>query len=263
METGIREPCVAGQFYPADPGKLRRTISQMMLESKKKMKAKGALVPHAGYYYSGGVASHVYSTVDFPDLIAIIGPNHTGYGKTVGVSSEDFKTPLGVVKSDQEIVGKIVEKGIPEDNLSHKFEHSIEVQLPFLQFVKKDFKIVAITMMDQRLETSLKLGEILNGTLPENSMVIASSDMSHYVPREIALHKDKFVIDEIKKLDPEGLYHAVTTKNISMCGYGCAIAMLNFAILRKSKKAKLLKYATSGDVEPMPKAVGYCAMVVY
>ena len=263
METRIREPCVAGQFYPLDPGELKRMISRMILKGKVKIKAKGVLVPHAGYYFSGEVASHAYATIDFPDLIAIIGPNHTGYGKTVGVSSEDFKTPLGVVKSDQEIVGKIVEKGVPEDNLSHKFEHSIEVQLPFLQFVKKDFKIVAITMMDQRLETSLKLGEILNGTLPEKSLVIASSDMSHYVPREIALYKDKMVIDAIKKLNPEGLYRAVTTKNISMCGYGCAIAMLNFAILRKSKKAKLLKYATSGDVEPMPKAVGYCAMVVY
>ena len=260
---GIREPCVAGQFYPFGPEELRRTISQMMPKGKERKKVKGALVPHAGYHYSGGVASHVYATIDFPDLIAIIGPNHTGYGKAVGISSEDFKTPLGVVESDQEIVGKIVEKGIPEDNLSHKFEHSIEVQLPFLQFVKKDFKIVAITMMDQSLETSLKIGEVLNETLPEKSLVIASSDMSHYVPREIALYKDKMVIDAIKKLNPEGLYRAVTTKNISMCGYGCAIAMLNFAILRKSKKAKLLKYATSGDVEPMPKAVGYCAMIIY
>jgi len=252
----MRKPCVAGQFYPADGEKLKAMVESFLFPCEK-IRAKGILVPHAGYVYSGRIAGFAYSRIEVPEVVAIIGPNHTGYGKPVGVADEDFMTPLGIVKCYD------VRKIDSIDNLSHLFEHSIEVQLPFLQIMRKDFYLVAVTMMDQRCETAVSLGKKLHETLPEGSLVIASSDMSHYVPKEIAEKKDSMAIEKMKKLDTEGLYNTVVENDITMCGYGCAIAMMTFASLRGAEKGELLKYGSSGDVEPMREVVGYCAMAFY
>jgi hypothetical protein len=225
----------------------------------KKRRGKAILAPHAGYTYSGKIAGYSYSHVDVPDVVAIVGPNHTGYGKPVGVADEDFLTPLGVVRCHKESVDKLGNA----DNLSHLFEHSIEVQLPFLQVVKNDFYLVAITMMDQRHETAFSLGKELHEALPEDSLVIASSDMSHYVPEEVAKSKDFKAIERMEKLDAEGLYNTVVENDITMCGYGCAMAAMVFSSLRGAEMGELLKYGTSGDVEPMREVVGYCAMAFY
>jgi len=254
----MRKPCVAGQFYPADGEKLRAMVESFLF-SCEKVRAKGIVVPHAGYVYSGRIAGFAYSRIDVPEVVAIIGPNHTGYGKPVGVADEDFLTPLGIVRCYKKGVDKLG----TIDNLSHLFEHSIEVQLPFLQVVKKDFYLVAITMMDQRYETAVSLGKKLHEALPEGSLVIASSDMSHYVPKEVAEKKDSLAIEKMEKLDAEGLYNTVVENDITMCGYGCAIAMMTFASLRGAEKGELLKYGSSGDVEPMREVVGYCAMAFY
>lgn len=251
----MRKPCVAGQFYPADGEKLREMVESFLF-SCEKVGAKGILVPHAGYVYSGRIAGFAYSRIEVPEVVAIIGPNHTGYGEPVGVSDEDFMTPLGTVKC----YGEGVKKIDSIDNLSHRFEHSIEVQLPFLQVMRKDFCLIAITMMDQRYDTATSLGKKLHEALPEGSLVIASSDMSHYVPKEIAEKKDSMAIENMKRMDAEGLYNTVVENDITMCGYGCAIVMMTFASLRGAERGELLKYGSSGDVEPMREVVGYCAM---
>lgn len=252
----MRKPCVAGQFYPADGGELRAMVGSFLFPCEK-IRAKGILVPHAGYVYSGRIAGFAYSRIEIPEVVVVIGPNHTGYGKPVGVSDEDFMTPLGTVRCYD------VKKIDSIDNLSHLFEHSIEVQLPFLQVMRKDFYLVAITMMDQRCETAVSLGKKLHEALPEGSLVIASSDMSHYVPKETAEKNDFKAIEKMKRLDAEGLYNTVVENDITMCGYGCAIAMMTFASLRGAERGELLKHGSSGDVEPMREVVGYCAMAFY
>lgn len=257
-----RKPCVAGQFYPADGRELRALIESFIFKQEKKKDVRGVLAPHAGYVYSGRVAGYAYSAVDFPDVIAVIGPNHTGYGKPVGVSGEDFITPLGTVKCYREGADKIG-KDFFMDNMSHLFEHSIEVQLPFLQMMKKDFQLVAITMMDQRYDTAMSLGRALDNHLPKNALVIASSDMCHYVPAEVAEKKDFMAIEMIQRMDTKGLYDTVIGNDITMCGYGCAIAMMNFSLLRGAERAELLKHGTSADAEPMREVVGYCSMISY
>jgi hypothetical protein len=249
----MREPCVAGQFYPANPDKLRAMVESFLF-SCERIRAQGVLAPHAGYVYSGRVAGYAYSRIEVSDIVVVIGPNHTGYGKPVGISDEDFRTPLGTVECyRQSTLGSV-------DKLSHLFEHSIEVQLPFLQVLKKDFRLVAITMMDQRHETAVSLGRKLHEVMPEDTLVIASSDMCHYVPEEVAEKKDQMAIEEMKRMDTRGLYDTVLKNDITMCGYGCAIAMMTFASLRGAEKGELLKHGTSGDAEPMSEVVGYCAM---
>ena len=252
----MREPCVAGQFYPANPDKLRAMVESFLF-SCERIRARGVLAPHAGYVYSGRVAGYVYSRIETPDIVVVIGPNHTGYGKPVGISDEDFRTPLGTVECyRQSALGNV-------DNLSHLFEHSIEVQLPFLQVLKKDFRLVAVTMMDQRYETAVSLGRRLHETMPEDTLVIASSDMCHYVPEEVAEKKDLMAIEEMKRMNARGLYDTVVENDITMCGYGCAIAMMTFASLRGAEEGELLKHGTSGDAEPMREVVGYCAMTFH
>ena len=258
----IRKARVAGQFYPGGREDLLGAVESFLFTPGERVNAKGVLSPHAGYVYSGGIAGSLYSTVNFPETIAVIGPNHTGHGKRIGISDEDFETPLGIVSHSRNVVGAL-SRVFGTDNVSHVFEHSIEVQLPFLQVVGGKFELIAITMMDQSLHSSLTLGETLNEVMPENGMVIASSDMSHYVPRAEAERKDKLAIGAIEKIDPELLHRTIEDNDITMCGYGCATAMLHFSRLRGAHEGKLLRYGTSGDVSPMRDVVGYASMLVY
>jgi hypothetical protein len=257
-----RKPCVAGQFYPEDPGELRAVVESFIAKREKIRGARGLLSPHAGYAYSGRVAGYAYSAVDFPDIIAVVGPNHTGYGKPVGVSTEDFITPLGTVRCYREGADSIG-KDFSVDNVSHIFEHSVEVQLPFLQVVKGDFQLIAITMMDQSYDTAMSLGRSLDKHLPDSAIVIASSDMCHYVPLDVAERKDGLAIERIQEMDTKGLYDTVIDNDITMCGYGCAIAMMCFSLLRGADRAELLKHGTSADAQPMRDVVGYCSMVTH
>ncbi len=268
----VRKPAVAGQFYPGSEDKLKSTIKDCFnhdlgpgrLSEKKSdlHELKGLVVPHAGYVYSGPVAAHAYSALyedGKPDFVILIGPAHSSYSHgNASVADQDFQTPLGIIEVDSEIVEEIVKGPIAVDNQVHQREHSLEVQLPFLQYIFSDLKIVPILLSSQDLETASKVGKIINDVISgTKAVVIASTDFSHYVTREVANERDKSAIANILANDPQGLYDVVRSKNISMCGYGPVASMMYSTMY---EDAMLLKYATSGDVSPMREVVGYAAI---
>ncbi len=269
----MRYPVAAGSFYPNDEKTLKKQIQECFLHKlgpgklpvykKGDRKIKGCVVPHAGYVYSGPAASHVYSALakdGFPETFIAIGPNHTGYGSGVALTTETFNTPLGDVNIDKELSKDLLNTIIDKDISAHKYEHSIEVQLPFLQYIKKDFKIVPLCMGMQDYKTAREVGGIIKNVIKgRDVVVIASSDFTHYEPKEIANKKDKMAIDTILELDSKKLFETVKQNNITMCGYGPVIAMLEGT---NGKKATLLKHATSGDVTPMDDVVGYAGIIV-
>lgn len=269
----VRRAAVAGQFYANNAVALRSEVERCFtspigpehlpkLDPSGERRIVGAMVPHAGLVYSGPVAAHAYAAMaedGFPETFVIIGPNHHGRGKGVAVSDEDFETPLGVSKVDMEIVSRL--KGVVEvDRSAHVNEHSIEVQLPFIQYIKPDTKIVAIAMGYQDPETAKEVGRSVRKAIEgKDVVVLASSDMSHYVPAQVAKTKDMAVLSRLIDLDYEGAYRQVMDLGVSMCGYGPVLAMMQAV---DGKKARLLKYANSGDVTPMRDVVGYSSLIV-
>jgi AmmeMemoRadiSam system protein B len=264
---------VAGQFYEGKEDTLRRQIEECFLHSlgpgeipkldAGERKIKGAVVPHAGYMFSGPVAAHVCSALaydGFPETFIIIGPKHTGAGSPIAITTEDFKTPLGNVPVDLELAEKLHTGVIANDLIAHRGEHSIEVQLPFLQYLKPDIKFVPLCIGNQTYKMAREVGGIISRAINDfDVVVLASTDFSHYVPREIAEKKDQKALDAIIKLDAKGLYKAVDKFNISMCGFGPVMTMIEAV---EATSAKLLKYSTSGDVMKMRDVVGYGALVV-
>lgn len=269
----MRIPAVSGEFYPSEPKELRRAIESAFLHPLgpgivpslseiRKGKIIGGVVPHAGYIYSGPVASHFYSALaedGFPESFIIIGPNHTGMGSLISITMEDFQTPFGIARIDVELAKKLHKEIVDLDPEAHIYEHSIEVQLPFLQFFKSGIKFVPIVMMAQEYDFALELSKIIREAIKEKDVVIiASSDFSHYVPRQMAYENDMKGIEKIMEGDIKGFYDALKKYKITACGYGPIATML----LATGKKGKLLKYATSGDVFKMGEVVGYASMVV-
>ena len=263
----VREPFFAGQFYPYDKNTLLEQLKKLFLDAKINVKqAVSGVAPHAGYVYSGPTAAYLYKSLQDmkPETVVIIGPDHTGQGAGVDVCAKGtWKTPLGTVDVDEELAGKI--KGTVS-NLEIP-EHSVEVQLPFLQyaFSEHTFKIVPIHVLDQNVETMKALGKSLAETLDaKKHLVIASTDFSHYVPQKQAYENDFRAIAAIKELDVEKLYSIIKEFNISMCGYGPVAAAMTYAKSAGAKSGELLKYATSGDVTGDVNAVvGYGALGFY
>jgi hypothetical protein len=268
----MRRPVVAGRFYAGGETALRMQVEWCFrhkvgpgrlphVAQKRKGDVRGLVVPHAGFMYSGPVAAHAYAALaedGAPDLFVIIGPNHTGHGAGLAVMSEDFDTPLGRIEVDREAAATIRRGKVDEDPTAHAFEHSIEVQLPFVKYVAPNAKFVPVCMMAQGYasarEAGRAIGEAITG---RNAVVIASTDFSHYVPAEVAREKDALVIERIEALDAEGVGKAVQKNDISMCGCGPVMAMMEAV---KPSSANLLKYATSGDLARMDEVVGYAAM---
>jgi AmmeMemoRadiSam system protein B len=216
----------------------------------------GLVVPHAGYMASGPIAAHAYHHLaedGKPDVIVIFGPNHTGNGSALSIMNEGaWRTPLGDVEVDTETADKILQASsiVDVDDRAHVYEHSIELQLPFLQYLYgSGFKFVPICFMMQDLESSREVGKATARALEgKNGLVIASSDMTHYEPQERAEKKDRMAIDAALELDEERYYNTVESYGISTCGYGPVIAALTAAKELGAKKAELLSYGTSGDV---------------
>jgi len=269
-----RYAAVAGQFYAGSRERLIRQIEGCYLSPlgpgsvpkplpHGKREIKGAIVPHAGYVYSGPVAAHTYSAIaadGVPETIVILGPNHTGLGSGIAVTNETFVTPLGDVQVDAEIANAIAKDVIDMDATAHREEHSIEVQLPFIQHLKPDCKIVPVCMGIQDYSAAEKVGKIIKDAIKgKDAVVIASTDFSHYVRKDTAQRLDRLAIDCIIQRDPKKLHDVVMKNDISMCGYGPVMAMLFAA---GGTDAKLLKYATSGDVSPMSEVVGYASIIV-
>jgi len=269
----MRYPAVAGQFYEGSENALRRQIEGCFLHTlgpgeipklqKGERKIKGAVVPHAGYMFSGPVAAHVCAALakdGFPETFIIIGPKHTGFGSPVAITTEEFNTPLGNVPIDMDLAEKLQTGVIDNDISAHRGEHSIEVQLPFLQYLKPDIKFVPLCIGHQTYKMAKEVGEIISKAIEgKDVVVLASTDFSHYVPRGVAEKKDMKAIEAIVNLDAKELYKTVEKYNISMCGYGPVMAMLEGV---KGSEAKLLKYSTSGDVMEMRDVVGYGAVIV-
>jgi AmmeMemoRadiSam system protein B len=229
----------------------------------------GLVSPHAGYEFSGPVAAHAYHCLAVdgkPDVIVIFGPNHTGQGSGLALMREGvWRTPLGDVEIDVETAEKILQGStiIDVDSMAHQFEHSIEVQLPFLQHLYgSNFKFVPICFLMQDLQSSRDVGQAVGKALKDkNSVVIASSDMTHYEPHELAEKKDKMVLRVAEKIDAQQYYAIVRAQRVSTCGYGPVVAAITAAKMLGARKGRLLCYKTSGDVTgDYSSVVGYAAL---
>jgi AmmeMemoRadiSam system protein B/AmmeMemoRadiSam system protein A len=265
----LREPAVAGKFYPDSPGELRALIESFVDKEARQEEVIGLISPHAGYIYSGAVAGATISRVKFKNTFIIIGPNHTGSGEPYSIMAEGkWKTPLGTVEIDSALAKKLLSESayLREDNLAHCYEHSLEVQIPFLQYFKPDIKIVPIILASNDRSVFKSLGhEIARvlGEIKREAVILASSDMSHYEPQAKTEKKDRQAIAAILNLDGDELLKRVEEHHITMCGYGPAIVMLAAAKELGAGKAELVKYQTSGDVSGDYSAVvGYAGIIV-
>jgi AmmeMemoRadiSam system protein B len=271
-ENKLRIPAVAGRFYSAEKESLIRQIQGFIDRDVKKRDVIGCMLPHAGYMYSGKVAGKTISRAIIKDTIILLGPNHTGMGRSFSIMSEGkWQTPLGEVKIDSLLAKEILKNSqyLEEDVLAHTYEHSLEVELPFLQYLKPDFKIAPIVIMSADLAGLKDLGReiaqaLKNASLSDKVMFVASSDMTHYEPQGEAQKKDSVAIEAILELNEDKLMERIQKFNISMCGYAPVIAMLSAAKAMGATHAELVKYETSGDVTGDKSAVvGYAGVLVY
>lgn len=265
----VRQPAVAGQFYTGDGAKLKRQLQLLMGKGEAKKKAIGVIAPHAGYMYSGAVAGALYSTVEVPDTVVILGPNHHGRGSRAALyPAGKWITPLGDISINERLPELLLGNCplLEEDVSAHQYEHSLEVQVPFIQFARPDATIVPICLGFGDYASCRSLGTALAKSITEfgkEVLMVASSDMSHYEPADVARKKDELALREVLALNPEGLYKVVRSRGISMCGIIPAAVMLVAAIELGATKSELVRYATSGDVSgDYDQVVGYAAVVV-
>jgi len=263
----IRFPAHAGSFYPARREEVIKSIEWSFthrLGPGVKPSGLGSerlsyayVVPHAGYMYSGPIAAHAYLSMSRerrPETVVLIGPNHTGLGLAVSVFREGYwRTPLGDVEVDSEVGRLIVEyTGFAAfDEKAHIYEHSLEVQVPFLQYIYgSGFKIVPITVMAQVPSISRGLAEAFLRVLEDNgvdALMVATSDLNHYEPHDVSVEKDMKLLEEALEPDPEGVFEVVDKLNVSACGPGPLASAVYIAKI-KGVKPILLAHATSGDV---------------
>jgi AmmeMemoRadiSam system protein B len=264
----VREPAVAGHFYPGSPEALLQAVRSYSPSSAEKIRALGCMVPHAGYMYSGHVAGAVYGKVELPRRFIILGPNHTGRGRPLAIMSHGaWQTPLGDANIDSELA-EALKNAFPyleEDDMAHRGEHAIEVQLPFLQEALGEFSFVPIALGTSHYPLLAGVGHAVVPLLKEKGavMMIASSDMNHYEPDDITRVKDAKAIDRILALDARGLYDVILKEEISMCGFGPAVAMLTAAGLLGATSAQVVKYATSAEISgDYGAVVGYAGVAI-
>ncbi len=276
----IRRPAVAGIFYPLDANELTLSIEESFLHrigprkkppSNEAINERIALVsPHAGYMYSGPVAAHGYYACSYlkgVELVVIAGPNHHGIGSGLAtVRQGAWETPLGKVEVDSDLAKRLVESsGIVDfDDSAHRSEHSIEVQIPFLQSIYGDkFKILPISMMLQDMITATDVGQAIADCVKDKKcLLIASSDFTHYEPQGIASKKDSEAIKAMLQMDVPLLYDTIRNLDVTMCGYGPVATIIAAAKELNAKKGRLLQYATSGDITgDYSSVVGYASLL--
>ncbi|HEU65743.1 MAG TPA: AmmeMemoRadiSam system protein B [Chloroflexi bacterium] len=272
-----RKPAVAGMFYAGTASELEEQIEWCYnhelgpgaiprVNSKGPREIVAIVAPHAGYYCSGPVAAHAYKELaddGIFDTAVILGPNHTGYGYPVSLwAGASWNTPLGEVEVNEKLAQRLLGKAIKADETAHIYEHSIEVQLPWLQHLYKKVKIVPLTMMAQDIETARIVGKAISQA-GDNLIIIASTDFTHYEPHSVAMEKDEAVIEAIVALDEEELYIRCESLDCTMCGYGPVASAIVAAKEMKAKRASLLKYATSGETcSDFSEVVGYGSIVI-
>jgi len=265
-----RNPAVAGRFYPGDTKTLEKTVADMLSQAhiKKIEGVIGAVSPHAGYIYSGGVCAETLNSIDIPETVLILGPNHHGRGAQIALSDLDWKLPGGIVPINRDLLHYILNHAdeAQVDESAHQFEHSLEVQVPFLQALQKDLSIVPLALSHIPYSACKKLATGLALAITQYNkpvLLLASSDMSHYESREAAEIKDKLALDKLISLDPEGLYQTVSANRISMCGVIPATVVLEASIQLGGNRAQIIRYTDSGAVSgDTDQVVGYAGAVI-
>jgi AmmeMemoRadiSam system protein B len=265
----IRQPAVAGQFYPAVGEKLRAEMENLVVPAPGREKVLGIVAPHAGYIYSGGVAGELYGTVEVPRDVIILGPNHHGIGARAALHARgEWLTPLGRVPVNTRLAELVTQHAplVAEDTTAHHYEHSLEVQVPFLQIVRPDVTITPLCLGFNDFASCRALGTGIARAIREyggEALIVASSDMTHYEAADAARAKDDQAIAEVLALNPEGLLKVCRERQITMCGVVPATVMLVAALELGATKARLVRYATSGDVTgDNRQVVAYAALTV-
>jgi MEMO1 family protein len=276
MAEAPRRPAVAGQFYPADGAALTQLIEQGFLDPRgpghlpvrhrtADRRIRAAVVPHAGYIYSGPIAAQAFSAIAAerpPSTVLVLGVNHTGRGAPAALSARDWLTPLGRVPVDRDLVHALDHRPIEVDETAHVREHSIEVELPFLQYVVPFPRFAALSISMGPVGFLADVAAVVRKALPgRDVLVIASTDFSHYVPAKVAERMDREAIDQILARDPNGLYTTVVDQDISMCGIAPTTVLL-FATQDEPLTARLLRWGHSGEAEPMEEVVGYASVLL-
>jgi len=266
----VRLPAVAGRFYPGDPQTLSSTVESFLDHSLTQTHAIGIVVPHAGYIYSGGVAGAVYSQTRLPSRSIVLCPNHTGRGCPLAIMREGtWRTPLGDLQIDTEMCDVLMkaDAALEDDAAAHKYEHALEVQLPFLQQLQGPaHRFVPIVIGTGNWHALSALGNAIADTIlkvDRSTLIIASSDMNHYESDAITRIKDSKAINRILERDPQGLLQTVREERISMCGVGPVTSMLVAGNTLQASSAKLVRYATSAETSgDFERVVGYAGAIL-
>ena len=265
----VRQPRVAGIFYPDGTQALRREVEDNLAPGEEPVEGMGIVVPHAGYLYSGKVAGAVYARVKPPDTCVILGPNHSGLGAGAAIMTAGiWETPLGEETIDTQLARAILDRSrvLVEDERAHQKEHSIEVQIPFLQVRFPGVPFVPICLFNHEYDACRDVGQAMAEAIRASGkrvLLIASTDLSHYVSQEMAERKDRMAIEAIVHLDPERLHHTVLRERISMCGFHPTTAVLIATKVLGASGAELIRYATSADVtKDYTSVVGYAGVIV-
>ena len=267
----IRSPAVAGQFYPGSEASLLKSLKALVpeIQPDKRKEALAVISPHAGYIYSGGVAGETIGQVRVPENVVILGPNHTGHGAQVALMANGcWDMPMGEVQINRELAAQISKESplVEIDDVAHRFEHSLEVQVPFLQYMQKNLTIAPIVVSHVSYETCVAVGQGLAAAIKSYGkpvLIVASTDMTHYESRSSASAKDSMALKRIRELDPEELYNTVVGKRISMCGIMPTTVTLVAALAMGAKKAELIRYTDSGETSgDTSHVVGYAGLVI-
>ena len=265
-----RVPAVADRFYPGDPERLRAAMKMLVpaVPEEEKRPALVAIMPHAGYIYSGATAGKTISRVQVPETVLILGPNHHGRGAALALGADDWQMPLGTVAIDRQLSAAIRKHSsrIVEDSEAHLPEHSLEVQIPFLQQVQPGLRIVPLVVARVAYELCQSVARELAAAIREFGqpiLIVASTDMSHYEPRPQAAKKDRLAIERILALDPQGLYATVLGNKISMCGMIPTTLALLVALELGATRAELVQYTDSGEASgDIRQVVGYAGLII-
>ena len=264
----LRQPAVADRFYPGEPDRLRRALDELIPAISDRTEAKAVISPHAGYVYSGGVAGETFARISIPETVVILGPNHHGQGAPLAVGTEDWDMPWGQVPSAKELTEILLSCSalFTVDNTAHRSEHSLEVQVPFLRYLQKNVQILPVVIsrlsLRQCREAAAELARAVR-RFNRPVLLVASTDMSHYLPRQQAAQQDRLALNHILQLDAHGLYDTVFSRRISMCGIIPATITLLAAAELGAEQAELVRYTDSGEVGgDTEQVVGYAGVVI-
>jgi MEMO1 family protein len=274
--TEPRPPAVAGSFYPADGAALARAVEAAFLDPRgpgelptrhrsKDRAVRAVVVPHAGYVYSGPIAALAYRRIAADAAarsVLVLGVDHHGLGPSAALSERPWLTPLGIVPGDPELSKSLQSGPVVVDEAAHRREHSIEVQLPFLQYTEPTPRVVPLQIRYGSLAELTRIADVVRAAVDgQDVLLVASTDFSHYVPPETAKRLDALAIAEIERRDPAGLYRAVRDEEISMCGVAPTTVLLA-ALSEEPLTARTLAWGHSGEAERMADVVGYAAVVL-